>query len=270
MTLRVVLFAPTQTSMYARLLAHLIHNEDDIDLVGISVRSLWSWRRIRGELRRDGARLIAKVYSKLILGEDAYPAGDRATLSQLAVEEGLSDPSLRHIGNRHEIPLIQVTDLNAQPSELFVRDLRPDIVVFSGGGLIRKNILEIPELGIINCHSGILPTYRGMDVVEWAVLEAQDQPELGLTLHFLDRGVDTGPILLYHHESIRSGDTLASIRYRLEHEMVKLMMNGLRNLRDGTLRAQPQTQSEGRQYFVMHPKLRLAAAERIINLSKGR
>lgn len=268
MTLRVVLFAPTPGSLYSRLLAHSIQEERDVDLVGIAVRSMWSWRRIRGELKRDGGRLVRKVYEKLWLAEHAYPVDESRTLPHLAAEMGLSESNLRRVAESAAIPFIEMPDLNAERVEVFLRDQQPDVIVFSGGGLIRENILAAPKLGILNCHSGILPAYRGMDVVEWAILEAQDDPAIGLTLHFMDQGVDTGPILLRHHEPLQQGDTLGRIRRRLEPEMVALMMEGLRGLRDRTLEPQPQAAEEGRQYFVMHPTLKQAAAEKVVRLSR--
>ncbi|MGD2161831.1 MAG: formyl transferase [Anaerolineales bacterium] len=268
MSLRVVLFAPTPSSMYSRLLGVSAHREEGINLVGIAVRSMWSWKRIRAELRRDGARLIRKVYDKLWLGEEAYPLAEQETLPQLSKEMGLVDPDLGSLAERLGVPCIHKSDLNDPVVVSFLAELDPDVVIFSGGGLVREPVLKTPKLGVLNCHSGILPAYRGMDVVEWAILEAQAAPEIGLTLHFMDRGVDTGPILVRHREQIRPGDTLDRIRRRLEPQMVKLMMRGLRGLRDKTLGAQPQSAEDGRQYFVMHPRLRAAAAEKVLQIAE--
>lgn len=270
MTLRVVLFAPTPTSLYSRVLAELIQREEGLELVGVTVRSMWSWKRIRGELRRDGARLVRKVYAKLLLGEQAYPADESETLPRLATDIGLSDENLPGMARKYDFPLLRSADLNSSSVVDFLEALHTDVVVFTGGGLIRQEILDVPKGGILNCHSGILPAYRGMDVVEWAILEADQAPAIGLTLHFMDRGVDTGPILLHHHAQIRSGDRLERIRRRLEPEMVKLMMEGLRGLRDGVLKARTQTKEEGRQYFVMHPTLRLAAEQKTARLAAER
>lgn len=270
MKLKAVLFAPTPTSLYSRLLSELADREEGIDLAGIAVRSMWSWSRLRGELRRDGSRLIRKVYNKLWLGEAAYPSSEQETLPHLAAEVALPDENLKQMASRFGIPFVQKRDLNEPAVVHFLAALEPNVVIFSGGGLVRKPILEIPTLGVLNCHSGILPAYRGMDVVEWAILEADGEPDIGLTLHFMDRGVDTGPILLHHREHLRDGDTLAAIRRRLEPEMVALMLDGLRGLRDETLQAKPQAKEAGRQYFVMHPRLKASAARKVAELTGER
>ena len=267
MTLRVVLFTPTPTSLYSRVLAELIQREAGLELVGVVVRSIWSWTRIRGELRRDGARLVRKAYNKLLLGEQAYPPDEMNTLPRMAAEIGLSAENLPGMARSFDFSLLRSSDLNSPSVVDFLDSLHAEVVVFSGGGLIRQAVLDVPKEGVLNCHSGILPAYRGMDVVEWAILEAEHAPAIGLTLHFMDRGVDTGPILLHHHERLRPGDTLARLRRRLEPEMVKLMMNGLRGLRDGDLNAQAQAREAGRQYFVMHPRLKQAAEGKVIRLA---
>ena len=267
MNLRSVLFAPTLSSLYSRLLSELTYREEGLDLAGIAVRSMWSWKRIRGELRRDGPRFIRKVYNKLWLGTQAYPTSEQDTLTHLAAEAALPHENLKQMARRFGIPFLQREDLNEQAVVRFLAELQPEVVIFTGGGLVRAPILEIPNQGVLNCHSGILPRYRGMDVVEWAILEAEGEPDIGLTLHFMDRGVDTGPILLHHRERLREGDTLDAIRRRLEPQMVRLMLGGLRGLRDETLHAKPQAKEDGRQYFVMHPRLKAAAARKVVRLA---
>ena len=138
------------------------------------------------------------------------------------------------------------------------------MVIFTGGGLLRKPILEIPQLGILNCHTGILPQYRGMDVVEWTVLEEKiDAVGLGVTLHFMDIGVDTGPILLKKKYFLKPGSSFESIRAELEVMMVYLMIEGVKGLQTGNLNPLMQDLQKGRQYFVMHPRIKEVAEIRL-------
>jgi methionyl-tRNA formyltransferase len=143
--------------------------------------------------------------------------------------------------------------------DLFKKNI-PDVIAFTGGGLLRKELLRIPRQGILNCHSGILPSYRGMDVVEWAILERHID-HIGLSLHFMAAGVDTGPILMKKSVQPQAGETIATLRLRMEPLMVDLMLAGLRQLRDGRIKPTPQKTTDGRQYFVMHPRLKKQAQE---------
>jgi folate-dependent phosphoribosylglycinamide formyltransferase PurN len=265
--MRLAILAPTQRSLYSRLVTHLAAQEPGVEVVTILVRSLWSFQRLRSELRRDGPRLLDKVYKKLILGERSYPQDDAETIAALARSVRLPGQTMKDLALRLRVPLVTIRDLNDPGAEAALATAQPDLIAFTGGGLVRENILCLPRLGVLNCHSGILPRYRGMDVLEWPLLEAEDaRADMGLTLHLMDRGVDTGPILLQSRAELHPGDTLAVIRTRLEPAMVSLMLNGIRGLRDGSLNPIPQAPEAGRQYFVMHPRLKAAAAERLQRL----
>jgi methionyl-tRNA formyltransferase len=268
--MRVVLFAPTSRSLYSRLVAHALIQEPGVDLVGIFVRRLWSYKRIRTDLGREGPRLLQKILTKLILTEVATADQAPSPIAVLADERGLDFNDLSRFCQRHGIAYRKLFDFNAPNSAVLLRALSPDLVVFTGGGLIRMNILQIPSLGVLNCHSGLLPRYRGMDTLEWTVLEPQGaRPQVGLSLHYMDAGVDTGPILSRHVEELRPGDSLDAIRKRLEPAMVRLIVAGVHDLLGGELRSEPQERSAGRQYFVIHPRLQ-ARAEYMLSQAWGK
>ena len=197
--IRIVVLAPIHTSLYSRLVVHLAAQEPDIEVAGVIVRTPWSLARIRGELRRDGARLAQKVVNKWLLA-DQPPAKEDETesLATLAQQTSLPHGTLKDTCANHLIPYYTVRDHNDIQSLILLDKIKPDVIAFTGGGLIRKDALSIPSIGVLNCHSGILPHYRGMDVVEWALAE-EHFDQVGLTLHLMDSGVDTGPILLQRH-----------------------------------------------------------------------
>ena len=87
-----------------------------------------------------------------------------------------------------------------------------DFIFISKAGIIKKNIIE-NSWQIINCHPGILPRYRGIGSCEWAVYE---NGPLGVTAHYVDRGIDTGSIIYRKVMEPRSGETLREFRFRLD------------------------------------------------------
>ncbi len=252
--MRLVFFAPTRKSLYSRIVAQRILVEPEVVLSAIVVRSIWSFHRFRAELRRDGPRLLGKIRTKLVLGENALSESEDKKTTE--VERAAGD-DLYEMARRYEIPFISAPDLNDTRVENNLATIAPHLIIFTGGGLIRSNILSIPSLGVMNCHSGILPRYRGMDVIEWPLLEGDaEKAQVGLTLHYMDRGVDTGPLLLQHHETLRAEDSIEAIRARLEPLMIELVLKGIRELQSGTLEPTPQVVDEGKQYYVMHPRLK--------------
>jgi methionyl-tRNA formyltransferase len=71
---------------------------------------------------------------------------------------------------------------------------RPDLLVIYGfNWILPPAVFGIPRLGAVNIHPSLLPRYRGPAPVLWAIRNGD--PEIGVTVHRLDRGVDTGPIL---------------------------------------------------------------------------
>jgi methionyl-tRNA formyltransferase len=238
---------------------YLSFQEPDIEVSLIVLRTIWSLDRIKGELTRDGVRLLQKVNKKLIVGESVYDREAQPTIVDLARQVSLPGKNLRDLADQYQIPLLTVKDHNEKKAEEALKSVAPDAIIFTGGGLIRKNILDIPKIGVVNCHSGILPEYRGMDVVEWPILTDPRSLKMGLTLHLMEKGVDTGPILLQRTIEPKAGDSFSSYRTRLEPAMVDIMLEGIRGLRDKIVAYRLQEKTSGKQYFVMHPRIKKAA-----------
>lgn len=254
--MRISILAPIATSLYARVVTSLLARESGIEINLIVVRSPWSWRRVRSEWRRDGARLIRKVAQKMVLQDSRFDGGAADTLLALARRTELAGRSLHDVGAPCGARVATVDDHNSPRSLSLLAEARPDVIVFTGGGLLRKPLLDLARVGVLNCHMGILPWYRGMDVVEWTALEgALAEPGIGVTVHFMDQGVDTGAILTRRRTELLPGDDFATIRRRMERDMAVEMVQCVKALRDGTVMPQPQQLVDGRQYFVMHPIL---------------
>jgi len=262
--IKTVLLAPVGNSLYARLIANALSREKDIEISAVVVRSILNARRLRTEFKRDGGRLIRKIYQKLVIGDKRFSENKGNNLAALAKQQQLKYKNLSDLTKSLKIPYHIVADHNHPKSLEILQEHQPDIIIFTGGGLLRSPLLAIPRFGVLNCHTGILPQYRGMDVVEWTAVEEKiAQIGFGATLHFMDSGVDTGPILLKKMITPSSDATFENIRAELETLMVELMIQGVQGIRDGSLSPMPQVLSEGRQYFVMHPRIKFAAQARL-------
>jgi methionyl-tRNA formyltransferase len=90
----------------------------------------------------------------------------------------------------------------------------PDFfVVVAYGHILPQNILDIPKYGSINVHASLLPKYRGPAPIQWAVINGEK--ETGITTILMDKGMDTGDILLTAKETILNDDTAATLHDRL-------------------------------------------------------
>jgi len=260
--MRVIVLAPIHNSLYSRLVANALLREKGIELCGIIVRTHWSLNRLHSEFHRDGIRLIRKTIQKFFLGDRRFSQESANNLAIYAKKMELGFQSLKQLAVSSGTPYVTVKNHNTVKSQRFLKKFEPDLIVFTGGGLIKPEILKIPKKGVLNCHSGILPEFRGMDVVEWTAAEDKMKSVgFGASLHFMDQGIDTGPILIRKILEIEPEDTFQTIRDRLEVVMIELIQEGIRNLRDSKIECQSQEAQHGRQYFVMHPRI-LEYAER--------
>jgi folate-dependent phosphoribosylglycinamide formyltransferase PurN len=86
-----------------------------------------------------------------------------------------------------------------------MRGLRPDVVLVFGTSLLKQPLIDAFAGRIINIHLGLSPYYRGAGTNFWPLVNRE--PEYcGATIHFLDAGVDTGPIIAHVRPEIRPGD----------------------------------------------------------------
>jgi methionyl-tRNA formyltransferase len=168
---------------------------------------------------------------------------------------GIKNEGLGEICRRQGWPIHRVDDLNSTQAVDFVRSLNPTIAVFTGGGMIRPALIEACGEGVLNCHMGPLPRYRGMDVVEWPFLEKSDCARTAVTVHFMDQGLDTGPIAKVADIPRAGCSSISDLRVAAEGLKIDVLMQTIKAHCDGVIRAQRQLPSEGRQYFVMHKDL---------------
>jgi len=155
---------------------------------------------------------------------------------------------------------VVIQEINGDDCRRALQVLRVDLLILAGTPIIRAPILEVPRLGTLNAHQGALPRFRGMNVIEWAVLEGHPP---AITVHFVDAGVDTGDIIAIEPVPIQPGDTLQAVRTRASAQQVGLLARTVNAALAGPLPRRPQCAGEGRQYFTMHPRLRAVAEQRL-------
>jgi hypothetical protein len=92
------------------------------------------------------------------------------------------------------------------PAEIqAMRDARPDVVLVFGTGLLKQPLIDSFPGRILNIHLGLSPYYRGAGTNFWPLVNGE--PEYcGATIHYLDAGVDTGPIIAHVRPEIAPGD----------------------------------------------------------------
>src|SRR6266498_2224536 len=120
-----------------------------------------------------------------------------------------------------------------------IRALQPDaIVVMAYGQILPREMLEIPRIACLNLHASLLPRWRGAAPIQAAIV-AGDR-ETGITVMYMDEGLDTGDILLQRTIDILPGDTGGSLHERLAQIAPEALLESLEMLAKGIARRTPQ------------------------------
>ena len=122
-------------------------------------------------------------------------------------------------------------------------DLGPDLVILAFvTDLIPEALLDIPSIGTICYHPSLLPRHRGASGINWAVI--QGDTRTGLTILWVDKGIDTGPILLQKEVQILPDDTTGSLYFNKLFEMgIDAIVESVALIKSGQAPKLPQDDS---------------------------
>jgi len=133
--------------------------------------------------------------------------------------------------------------INARSTIEQIRFLNPEvIVVVSYGQILGKEILTLPSMGCLNIHASLLPRHRGPSPIQAAILAGDRYT--GVSIIWMDEGIDTGPILLQKKALIRFSDTGKSLHDRLAKMAPELMLQALQLVRNNTAPKIPQDDNQ--------------------------
>ncbi len=150
-------------------------------------------------------------------------------------------------GFRPEIRLVKVDDLRQRATIERIGELGGDLgIVASFGKILPKSLLRLYPYGFINVHPSMLPELRGSAPIQRAIMRGY--AKTGVTLAYLDEGIDSGDIIDQEEEEIRADDNAETLEWRLRELAVKLLERNLERLeRVGKLSSRPQPE-EGATY----------------------
>lgn len=142
------------------------------------------------------------------------------------------DPKLISLAEENSIPVELSQNINSDEFLDRITKYNVDLFVsMSFNQIFKTRTINHPPLRTINCHAGKLPYYRGRNILNWALIN--DEKEFGITVHYVDEGIDTGDIILQRIFPITDKDdysTLLKTAYigcaDVLYDAVKLIQNG--------------------------------------------
>ena len=184
----------------------------------------------------------------------------------------LMPPPVKTCAAEHGIAVYQPLSLKDQALLPLLKEKNPDlIVVVAYGKLLPTYILDFPRHGCVNVHASLLPKYRGAAPIQWSVICGE--AETGVTTMYMERGLDTGDMILKASTRILPTETYGELHDRLAEMGAKLLHQTVAQIEDGTAPREKQDDAAS-NYAPMITKETghidwRAKAQTILNLIRG-
>jgi len=154
---------------------------------------------------------------------------------------------------RRGIPVARVPDVNAPAFLDELRALDLDLIIsVACPQIFRKQLLDLPARGCINVHSGPLPRYRGQLPTFWVLYHGET--ETAVTVHYMNRKVDDGPILLQEPVPIHPGETQASLMCRCKRVGGRLLAQAIGMFETGVPATTPNRADQASYFSFPSPE----------------
>ncbi|HVP56987.1 MAG TPA: methionyl-tRNA formyltransferase [bacterium] len=170
-------------------------------------------------------RLIASQHQVIcVVTQPARPAGRGLVLA---------DPPVKQAATEAGIEVHQPEKFNAREFLDVLAAKEPDLIVTAAyGRIFKRRALDLPKLGCVNLHASLLPRYRGVAPINWAIINGER--ETGVTTFFMEEGVDTGDIILARATAIDDNETAGQLTERLSLIGAEVLLETCDAIEQGT------------------------------------
>ncbi len=180
-------------------------------------------------------------------------------------------PGILPLAAQHQLPVYAVRRLKDTTTLAALAAVAPDLICVSCfNQMLPPVLLQIPRLGCLNIHPSWLPHFRGPSPLFWQFHAGQK--EGGVTVHFMDEGLDTGDIACQAKVTFPDGISGAQAEQMTATRGGQLLLEALRRLSEGNLPRQPQPPGGSYQHAPTDEDFRLDvgwSAQRAFNFMRG-
>ncbi len=129
---------------------------------------------------------------------------------------------LHQISDINGIECFEIQRMNSSDTYGVLKKWKPDLIVVSGWyHMIGETIREIPKYGVVGLHASLLPKYRGGAPLVWQMINGEDKA--GITLFYIEEGIDSGDIIASAEETIEETDTIATLYEKVGSRGIELL-----------------------------------------------
>ena len=146
----------------------------------------------------------------------------------------LTPPPIKELALQAGLPVLQPEKIRDEEFLAKLRGFNPDLIVLTAyGRILTDSLINLPPYGTINVHGSLLPKYRGAAPIQWALINGET--ETGVTIMQMDKGLDTGDILLAEKLPISPDETAGSLFIKLAELGGTALKKALKQLRTNKL-----------------------------------
>lgn len=252
--LRVAITSGYNASKHGIALLHEISALPHVEVVLLLQVKTFTIKRLKQLIRMYGWRDALEKFKNIFLSSKSNRFVEEVMpMKNFLRERKIKSTTTKQACRKLKIKVKLVQNLNEKVSIDCIKQNKVDLIVYSGGGILRSNLIQSTQYGILNAHSGPLPFFRGMNCLEWSLFY-NVKPEV--TVHFIDGGIDTGPILKRFPWDVTPGDTISLLRGKSAVREVVSLLDVVSNFEKYNENKHDQGISQGLQFFTMHPFLR--------------
>lgn len=149
------------------------------------------------------------------------------------------DPVLNEWAEKLCVPFILVDNVNSPEFLSSIKEYSPDLLVsMSFNQILKKEIIDLSPNGFINCHAGALPFYRGRNPLNWVLINGEKS--FGITVHYVDEGIDTGDIIEQKIYPISMIDNYQSLLNLAVVECAEVLITAIKKIKAGSVKKTSQ------------------------------
>ena len=151
----------------------------------------------------------------------------------------LTPPPVKVFALEHGIEVCQPRTLRDEAFDSYLREMNPDLIlVVAFGMILPPSVLNYPKYGCLNVHASLLPRYRGAAPMQRAIMDGEK--ETGITIMYMDEGLDTGDMITKETTPISDTDTLETLHDRLAEMGARMLVEAANMVVEGRAVRVPQ------------------------------
>lgn len=154
----------------------------------------------------------------------------------------LQPSPVKEVAVENNIPVYQPEKIKSPDFIEELRKIEADIfIVVAYGQLLSQEILDMPKFGCVNVHGSLLPKYRGAAPIQWSVINGEEKT--GVTIMYMEKGLDTGDMILKEEFPISQSDTYGSVHDKMSLIGARLLIKSLEVIEKDEVSAEKQNDS---------------------------